>query len=67
MGNNNSSESPASHPSRRRPPSPETATERAKKMVTDFQSSVQRKFDDDHPAAQLIDTLCAPIFEDDKF
>ena len=65
MGNANSSSSS----SRRRSASPETAADRAKKMVADLQSSVQssvNKFDDDHPAAQLLDSICAPIFDDDK-
>lgn len=38
-------------------------------MVSDFQTSVQssvKKFDDDHPAAQLIDTVCAPFFDEEK-
>jgi len=45
----------------------ESATERAKKVLGDVQTSIKmgvRKLEEqDHPAAHLIDSVCGPIFE----
>jgi hypothetical protein len=66
MGNTPSS---SSSKSRRGRLSPETAAERAKKVVVDIQEEFKKsvkKLDDDHPAAQLIDSICGG-YVDDKY
>lgn len=66
MGNQPSSS--ASSSKRRSSSRPETTAERVKKVVGEVQEEIKRsvkKLDDDHPAAQLIDTVCGTSFFDD--
>ena len=66
MGNTPSSSSSKSR--RRRPP--ESAAERAKKVVGELQEELKKsvkKLDEDHPAAQLIDSVCGGYFDDDRY
>lgn len=47
----------------------ESAAERVKKVVGDVQEEFRRsvkKLDDDHPAAQLIDSVCGGVLFDDE-
>jgi hypothetical protein len=58
--------------SRGRRHSPETTADRARKVVGDLQEEFKnsvKKLDDDHPAAQLIDSVCGSYggyFDDDR-
>eukprot|EP00538_Stauroneis_constricta_P012599 CAMPEP_0119549234 /NCGR_PEP_ID=MMETSP1352-20130426/2981_1 /TAXON_ID=265584 /ORGANISM="Stauroneis constricta, Strain CCMP1120" /LENGTH=1195 /DNA_ID=CAMNT_0007594737 /DNA_START=594 /DNA_END=4181 /DNA_ORIENTATION=- len=67
MGNTTSTSSSSRG---RKGKAPETAAERAKKVVGDIQEEFKKsvkKLDDDHPAAQLIDSVCGGYFDDDKY
>jgi hypothetical protein len=69
MGNQPSTTSSSSR-SRRNRSAPETATERAKKVIGDLNEELKKsvkKLDEDHPAAQLIDNMCGGYFDDDKY
>ena len=55
---------------RRRKSSSNNAAERAKKVVGDIGDELKRsvkKLDEDHPAAQLIDSMCGGYFDEDKY
>eukprot|EP00543_Licmophora_paradoxa_P014975 CAMPEP_0202467034 /NCGR_PEP_ID=MMETSP1360-20130828/70699_1 /ASSEMBLY_ACC=CAM_ASM_000848 /TAXON_ID=515479 /ORGANISM="Licmophora paradoxa, Strain CCMP2313" /LENGTH=65 /DNA_ID=CAMNT_0049091385 /DNA_START=95 /DNA_END=288 /DNA_ORIENTATION=- len=61
MGNQPSTEAP----NRRRPPSPDSTANKAKKMVHELNTSLNKtmkKLED----SSLLDTVCGPFFEEDK-
>lgn len=66
MGNTPSTPTKPSRRSRHN----DSATERAKTVIGDlqatFQSSVKKLEDQDHPAAQLLDSVCGQYFEHDE-
>lgn len=70
MGNQASTTTSPSSDSRRRTRSPETATERAKKVIGDLNEELKKSvktLDDDHPAAQLIDHVCGGYFDEKEY
>mmetsp|Transcript_14157 Transcript_14157/g.34082 ORF Transcript_14157/g.34082 Transcript_14157/m.34082 type:complete len:908 (+) Transcript_14157:498-3221(+) len=67
MGNQTSSSSSSSKSRRNSRAAAEDAAERAKRVVGDIQEGFKasvKKLDDDHPAAQIIDSMCGTYFDD---